>query len=897
MRVLLLVALLLGTPALAQTGLPSAPADSLAALDLDGGPPTLGALAVEAGAIAVDGLLDEAAWGQAAVADGFVQLRPEPGDAASERTEARVLYDGAALYVGMRMHDSQPDAILAPLARRDANVSSDWSYVGIDSYHDRRTAFVFAVNPAGVLRDLLVYDDVNEDDSWDAVWTAATTRDAQGWTAEFRIPLSQLRYAAAEGEQAWGLQFGRDLNRAGETSFWSPMLPEDNGMVSRFGTLDGLRGLRAPKRLELQPYVASSLTRAPGNAFDPYYAENDLDPRVGLDLKYGITSDITLTATVNPDFGQVEADPARVNLSGFELSFEERRPFFVEGSEAFSMEPRRFFSNGRPSLLYTRRIGRAPQRGSFVPGEIYELAGEGGSVYTDSPQQSTILGAAKLSGRVGPFSVGVLDAVTGREYGRFQAFDPDNEHLTTGEALVEPLTNYAVARARGTFGRTIVGGLLTSVLREEGESALGALLPDQATVLGADLEHRLSDEWIVNGQLAGSTVSGSADAITRLQTAFPRVYQRPDASHLTLDSTRTSLSGVTAEMNVLKAGGEHWVGSFHSQLTTPGFDANDLGFVRRADQASVGGVVVYQQNSPQGPFQRWSANVFGGAGWNFDGDRTNTFIGGNANARLKSFWGAGMNWNAWPQTLGDRTTRGGPLTTDPGGFAISGNVYSDDRKPVSGYVWAGTQRNGLGRRAYDSQAGVEVRPSSSVQLSVGPGLSVSTDPRQFVGIFDAPELEATFGRRYVFGAIDQTTLSLETRLDWTFRPTLSLQLYARPFVTRGRYDAFRQMTAPAQLDFPQFADSEVARNADGSVTISPANGDAFSVRPDFTVRALQGNAVLRWEYRPGSALFVVWQQQRNGFESDGVFRLGTDGGVFNDPVTNVFLVKLSYWLG
>ncbi len=906
MRLLLLAALLLAAPVSAQTTVQPSPSDTLppgvlAGLDAaDSAPRTLDAIAIEPAAVDLDGVLDEPAWSTAPAATGFVQLRPSAGDPASERTEARVLYDDKAVYVGMRMHDSQADRINTHLGRRDSGLESDWAMVAFDSYHDERTAFLFQVSAAGVLSDALLYDDVNEDDSWDAVWDAAVSRDVDGWTAEFRIPLSQLRFAASEGEQTWGVEFSRKHFRTSEQTFWAPLDPEANGVVSQFGKLMSLRGLRAPRQLELQPYVASSLTRAPNDdalGVDPYYASNDLDPRVGLDLKYGLSSDLTLTATVNPDFGQVEADPAQVNLGGFELFFDERRPFFVEGRDAFSMEPRRFFSNARPDLLYTRRIGRSPQRTRFVPDGVYDRASEDG-VYTDAPQQSTILGAAKLSGRVGPFSIGVLNAVTSREYGRFQAFDADGRPVEQGEALVEPLTNYAVARTKATFGRTIVGGLLTSVVREDGASALTSLLPQQATVAGLDLEHRLTDEWVVNGQLAGSYVSGSTDAITRLQTAFPRLYQRPDAGHLTLDTTRTSLSGLTGEVNVLKAGGEHWVGGLHTQFTSPGFDSNELGFQSRADNVGLGGVVVYQQNEAQGSFQRWDVNVFAGSDWNFDGDNRNAFIGGNASARLKSFWGGNMNWNLWPRTTGDRTTRGGPNTTDPAGYSISGNVSSDDRKPVSGYVWVGTQGTELGRRDYDSEVGVEVRPSSSVQIRVGPGLSIAHNPRQFVDIFEAPEMEATFGNRYVFGAIDQTTLSVEARVNWTFTPTLSLQTYVRPFVTRGQYDAFRQMTAPGQLDFPLFSDAEVAPNEDGSVMITPADGgDPFTVSPDFTVRALQGNAVLRWEYRPGSALFLVWQQQRNGFESDGAFRFGTGGRFFNDPVTNVFLVKLSYWLG
>ncbi|WP_412070249.1 DUF5916 domain-containing protein [Rubrivirga sp. IMCC43871] len=903
---LLFAAALLAAPALAQPTSPDGSSDSASA----SGPRGLVASPLSAD-VDLDGRLDEAAWADAPVASGFVQFRPSPGDAASERTEARVLYDGTAVYIGMRMHESRPDGIGAPLGRRDANLTGDWAMVALDSYHDGRTAFVFALNPAGVQRDFLLYDDVNEDDSWDAVWAGAASQDETGWTAEFRIPLSQLRYAAGQGTQEWGLQFGRTHHRTGEEAFWSPMSPDENGMVSQFGTLSGLRDLRPPRQLEIMPYVASSLTRAPGDDLDPFFADNDLDPRVGLDLKYGLTSDLTLTATVNPDFGQVEGDPSRVNLGGFELFNQERRPFFVEGTDVFSMQPRRFFGMNRPSLLYTRRIGRNPQRSNFVPDEAHDAVGENGTVYTDSPQQSTILGAAKLSGRIGGFSVGVLDAVTGPEYGRFMGIDGDGAVVADDRALVEPTTNFAAARAKATLGKTIIGLLGTSVIRSTADPAIESALPGQGTVLGFDVEHALNDDWIINGQLAGSHVTGSASSIDRVQRSFPRLFQRPDADHLDYDPTRTSISGLTGEMNVLKSGGEHWVGSLHAEFTSPGFDANQLGFQSRADEVGIGSVIVYQQNQEQGPFQRWSANLFGGTRLNFDGDRSALFTGGNVNGRLKNFWGFGANGEVYAASTNDRLTRGGPIAASPGGYGLNVNGWTDDRKPVSAFAWTGLNRDDLGGRFNGVEVGAEIRPSSSVTVRIGPELFLSGNPRQYITSDDAPGLDATFGRRYVFGEIDQTTVSLDTRVDWTFTPQLSLQVYARPFVSRGRYSNFSQMTEARQLDFPRFGadigtiEPLFADGADPATdqperyrVTGPDGGTTEFGNPNFTVRSLQGNAVLRWEYRPGSALFLVWQQQRSGFSNDGGFEFDRDvSGLFTDPVTNVFVLKLSYWLG
>ena len=876
--------------------------------------PALAAVAVETGAVRIDGRLDEAAWAGAPAASGFVQLRPASGAAATEVTEARVVYDTDALYVGMRMHDSQPHRIDRQLGRRDASLESDWAQVAIDSYGDDRTAFAFEVNAAGVQGDALLFDDVRDDDSWDAVWDVAVSTDATGWTAEFRIPFSQLRFAASDGEQPWGIEFGRRHFRTGEQSFWAPIDPEVNGVVSQFGSLSGVRGLRPPRQLEIVPYLASAATRAPEPAplngiADPFFRPTDLDPRVGVDLKLGLTSDLTLTATVNPDFGQVEADPAQVNLGGFELFFQERRPFFVEGLDVFNMEPRRFFANNRPDLLYTRRIGRAPQRQEFVPASAREAVTHAGVIYSDAPGQSTILGAAKISGRVGRVSLGVLSATTAPEYGTYQAFHPDGRLATDGRALVEPLSTFLVGRSRATVGRTLIGGLATVVARDTGDPVLDAMMPTLAAVAGVDVERPLGEQWTVSAQVAGSTVAGSAAAITGLQSAFPRLYQRPDADHLGLDPTRTRLSGLTAEANVLKTSGEHWVGGLHAGLTTPGFDSNDLGFQSRADYVSLGGVWVYQQNQARGVVQRWNQNVFAGSGWNTGGDRITSFVGGNTSVQFTNFWGLNLNYDLAPRTDDDRLTRGGPLARRDAGGSLNLYAYSDERKPVSGSLSGGVYANELGRWGSYGSLGLTARPASAVSVSLEPSVSVSQDPRQYVTAFDEPAATATFGRRYVFGALDATTVAVEARVNWTFTPDLSLQLYARPFATRGRYAGFSTFDRPGAFRLPVFgvdqgsATESQVDNGDGTTrtvtTIEPGDGGApFAVARDFTLRSVQGNAVLRWQYRPGSSLFLVWQQQREAFLRDGSLTVDRDlRGAFRDTPTNVFLIKLSYWLG
>jgi len=876
----------------------------LAALTLfpGGDAPTLAATPAPPGGVRVDGRLDEPAWATAPVASGFRQQRPNAGEAASEATDARVLIGADAVYVGMRMHDRDAARIDARLARRDASVDSDWAHVALDSYGEGRTAFFFGISAGGVKLDGLLYNDTNQDNSWDAVWDAEVTRDAGGWTAEFRIPLSQLRFAANQAGATWGLQFGRDIQRTGETAFWAPILPSESGFVSRFGQLTGIAALAAPRRVEVLPYVATAVTRAPGDAADPFFRATDASPRAGLDLKLGLTGDLTLTAAVNPDFGQVEADPAQVNLGGFELFLEERRPFFVEGADIFSFGRTRTFSTSyRPTLLYTRRIGRAPQRGGFVPGDVHDAVdAAGGSLYTQAPDQTPILGAAKVSGRLGRFALGVLSAVTGTQYGRYEAFDGTGGALADGRAAIEPPTAYGVARARTTFGPTTVGAAGTLVARSLSDDALAELLPRDALLGAVDAEHRLSPNWIVSGVLAGSRVGGSAASITSLQNAFPRVYDRPDADHLSVDTTATSLSGLWGEFSIQRDAGR-WLHSFTAAFTTPGFDANALGFQSRADVVTFNALIDRNQPTPMGPFRRWEVWVGGGASANFDGDRIGTWLGSGANGQFRNFWGGNLNLNLNPRTTDDRLTRGGPLAESPAYLWINGNVYTDSRKPVSGYFWNGTGRTEIGGWSYAAETGATIRPSTALSIDVGPFVEWDFSPRQYVAALDAPEATSTFGRRYVFAELMQTTASMSIRADWTFTPRLTLQGVLRPFVSTGRYERFKQLTEPGQLRFPVYGEDlgSVEALDGGGVRITPGDGgEAFELSPDFAVRAVQGNAVLRWEWRPGSALFVVWQHTRDGFDPDGRFRFGPAlRGLATDTPTNVFLVKLSYWLG
>jgi hypothetical protein len=851
---------------------------------------------IAAEAPTVDGRLDDTAWQAATPLTGFVQMRPSPGEAATERTEVRVLYDDQAIYVGMRMYDRTPEEVAAQLGRRDASgIHSDWAHVIIDSYHDRRTGFRFSVNPRGVMKDVLHFDDHSEDVNWDAVWEAAAVRDEEGWTAELRIPLSQLRFSPAteETEMVWGINFGREIARRGEWSWWSPVLPTTGGMVSQSGELHGLRDLRPGRRLEVLPYSVARLTRAPGEAANPFHSANDPGVALGGDVRYGLTSELTLSATFNPDFGQVEADPSQVNLSGLESFFSEKRPFFLEGSNIFRFGIGTDDGSGE-GLFYSRRIGRVPQRSVQAP-----------SSYVSAPDVTRILGAGKVSGKTANgWTVGLLNAVTAPEEARIAAFDG-----TRTTTPVEPLTNYSVMSLSRDFrqGQSTLGILGTATHRRLNDEGALSFLTSQAYSSGVRGQHQFAGRtWEANFWLAGSHVRGSEAAITRVQLAPGRYFHRPDADHLTFDSTRTSLSGTAANFGLWKFGGSKIRGGFGGHVRSPGFEVNDLGFMGETDQALLYTSWRYQQYEPQGIFRNWSLGINPSVGWTTGGEHVWSQVGHWANYELKNFWNGGWWVGYRPEALATLSLRGGPATVRPAHLRYNAWLNSDRRKPLRGgvSVW-GQPRDEAGRWDYGVGGGLTFRPSSQLSMAVNPSYNRTENTWQYVA---QPELAAS--RDYVFGRLSHRTVSVTTRLDYIFSPTVSFQFYAQPFVSAGEYTDFLAVADPRAA---AFADRFVPIGH--GMSLDPATGryrvdrtgdgvaDYTLRRPDFNFKQLNSNAVLRWEYRPGSTLFVVWNQGRTDFHQDGSFDasrdfgrlLGMERGYVVEP-TNTLLVKVSYWL-
>src|SRR4051812_35343316 len=698
-------------------------------------------------AIRIDGKLNEPAWATAVPSSDFMQSYPNVGAKPTDPTEVRVLYDDDAIYVGVRMFDSRPDSIAAQLARRDASgIYSDWLHVMIDSYRDRRTSFRFSVNPRGVQKDVLEFDDRNgEDLNWDAVWEVATSTDSLGWIAEYRIPFSQLRFGGAQKgvERIWGFQVMRDIARRNERDSWSSWKQTDPGFVSNEGDLAGLIDIPTPRRLEVMPYVSAKLTRAPGDPANPFYKSNDAKPSAGADLKYGLGGGLTLTATVNPDFGQVEVDPAVVNLSAYETFFPEKRPFFVEGANIFNIGS----INGGPGsenqqFFYSRRIGRPPQR--FPGGE-----------FADAPDASTIIGAGKLTGKVGSWTVGLLNALTAEESAR--VVDASSVETTTP---VEPMTNYFVGRVRKDFrgGQTVLGLGGTAVNRDLADTAFKNLLRASADVGSIDFDHKWANrQWELTGAYASSLIQGSQAVITSAQQSSARYYQRPDADYLNLDPNANSLTGHSTKLGLNKSG--TWSFAATAKDVSPGFEVNDLGFMGRVDYRNLGASGSYT-NYEAGKLLR-SYSLYAGTNhaWNYGGDKIWTSYFNQVSLNLTNLWNfyGGLEYD--PSAIDDRLTRGGPLGRQPTQWGAWTQINTDTRKSVSYTLntdYYGDERHGYQK---DLSVGVDVRPSSSVHVTFSPGLTLYHNTIQFVqGATDALAT-STYGRRYIFSDIFQTTLS------------------------------------------------------------------------------------------------------------------------------------------
>ncbi len=822
--------------------------------------PTLHAVRAES-APRIDGDLTDPAWESAPEFTDFTQHDPQDGEPGTMRTSLRVLYDDQAIYFGAMMQD--PERPSALLGRRDTFLQYDFLSINLDPQHDRLSGAAFTVTPSNMQIDSILFNDIGEDGSWDAVWESAAKVVEGGWVAEVRVPFSQLRFPD-KPVHTWGINVTRRTVRNNEWVRIVNTKKGETGFVSHFADLAGIEGIRRERPLEIVPYGvarADVLTRADRD--NPLLDNRDHRADAGLDLKYALTSTLTLTGTINPDFGQVEVDPAVVNLSQFETFYPEKRPFFTEGLNifAFGDSPARSHFNFffAPRVFYSRRIGRSPQGGVDAD-------------YVSSPSETTILGAAKVTGKLGnDWSIGVLNAITDTE----RALYIDDEGDGT-RRHVEPMTNYFVTRATKEFSAgSRLGFLVTSVNRKLADEL--SALRENALTAGIDGFTSFNNQsWVLEGVASTSRVSGSPESIALTQRSSARYYQRPDAGHVTYDPARSALSGWSGRAMLSKQTGR-WRPNVQVQAYSPGFETNDAGFMQRTDIISTHALMQYVNETPTKRFRERNTWLGVWLNRNFDGDTIERGAFVDAFGSLQNFWEYRAALFYLPGSFSDRLTRGGPVVRTPRSWTSDLSLGSDSRRRFYASLDGHLEGSDDGSYVRNSGVTLNYRPSTNLVLSVAPYFSRSFDHTQYLFAQNDAAATATYGRRYVFADLDQRSFELSTRVDWTLNSRLSFQLYMQPFIACGDYHDYHAL--------------EAARTAD----YSPHTGAV----PDqnFNFRSVRGSAVVRWEFRPGSALYVVWNENRADVEPIGDFSINRDlRAIPTAPSHDVFLVKLSYWL-
>jgi hypothetical protein len=859
------------------------------------------------GPIVLDAKLDEAAWAQAKPITEFKQVDPDEGKPASQRTEVRFLYDDDALYVGAKMYDTGGAAgVTTRLVRRDATFDSDYLELVIDGYHDHLGRAFFDLNPSGSKGDYIGMGLSCCDNSWDPVWEAATHIDTDGWTAEIRIPYSQLHFSR-DSVQTWGLEVRRFIKRRNEQDQWAFWYKNEAGGPSRFGHLDGIRIPHATSGLELLPYaVTKSSSLASATPGDPFNTHGRPSMRAGLDLKDRVTSNLTLDATFNPDFGQVEVDPAVLNLSAFETFFQEKRPFFIEGAQVFDFGgfSCNFCSNVESmGAFYSRRIGRTPT-GADLATDNY--------AFSRVPDATTILGAGKLTGRTANgTTIGVLNAVTGQANADVATLSGDRL-----KQEVEPLANYFVGRVKQDFlnGNLVIGGMLSGVARNI-DTTFAPRLAKHAELYGNDLFYTWHDHmFTLRAQGAITNVSGDPQEILLRQESSARYFQRPDRGAVSgflstrYDSNATSMQGAGWYARLGKDIG-NWFGEVQTNSRTPGYETNDYAFQQRADYMWYGTNVGRNWTKPGLWYRSISALVGAQAQNNFEGDRTSEQLHTYFSTTTPRFWNVSAMYIDRPSVIDDRQLRGGPAVRTPTAHYTELDVSSDSRSALIGngsldYYW--DQAGGVNPALSLSAT---YRPAPNLSVSFGPSISKQRAYAQYVQAVADSTATKFFGSRYVMSNLDQRTLELDTRLSVTFSPTMTLELFVQPFFAAGRYYDFKEYTAPRQLSTVVYGKDvgsiNAVRDTTGAITSYAIDPDgagpakSFTIsNPNFSQQSLRGNAVFRWEYRPGSVIYVAWTQSRAADAAFGDLRFDRDrDALLAAKPDNIFLVKASWWVG
>lgn len=844
----------------------------------------------------IDGNLNDSAWNNVEWSSDYLEFQPDVGTAPTQQTKMKITYDDKNLYVAFHCLESDKSKLEKRLGRRD-DFPGDWVEFNVDSYNDDRTGFSFTASASGVKGDEFISNNGNFDDSWNPIWYLAVGEDTEGWTAEMRIPLSQLRFSA-EDEQVWGIQSTRRYFANEERSVWQPLPANPPGWVSEFGELRGITGIKPQKQLEIQPFVLGQYNTFEEEEGNPFRDGDNFSGNVGLDAKIGITNDLTLDLTVNPDFGQVDADPGAIALDGFEIFFQERRPFFVENKSVFDFR----VGGGSDNVFFPRRIGRTPQGGSTTDGEKGE--------FEDFPLSTTILGAAKFSGKTKDgWTIGVLESVTAKEFTEIEL--DDREEITQSlseigdlgrkrKELVEPLTNYFVGRLQKDFNdrNSYVGGIFTTTHRKL-EPELD-FLHKQAYSGGIDFKHNWQDrKYYVEGRGILSRVNGSAAAITETQSSLTHLFQRVDASHVAIDPTRTSLSGTGGFVEVGRQSGK-WRYNLGGTWRSPELELNDIGFLRRADQIRQFMNVRRFWNNSTSWYRQANVGFEQFTQFDFEGNYNRIQYEGRAEINWKNNWFTEAGGAHKPRIFINSYLRGGPrwaFAQENFGFIFAGTDQRKKFSAVAGYVYSRARQNNFSLTRYVFR--MNWQPLDALSLNLNTEYEINPSKTQYVT--QQSYAPAEFGTRYITGAIDQETLSTTLRINYNINPNFTIQYYAQPFIAKGTYNNFNYAVEADNPDInkrvalyngDQISSSEtgydIDEDQDGTTDYSFDN-------PDFNFVQFRSNLVARWEYIPGSELFLVWSQGiEGGASSRESLTDAFDSQVLGQQIRNTFLVKWTY---
>jgi hypothetical protein len=836
----------------------------------------------------IDGNIEDEAWLAGTWSGEFTQFEPHNGAQPSQQTRFCVMYDENNVYVAIKAFDNQTDSIVRRISRRD-NADGDFVGISFDSYHDLRTGFVFIVNAAGVKNDFIWASDGQvEDETWDPIWFTATEMYDWGWAAEIKIPLTQLRFRISDNG-VWGLEVFRQLFRKQEMSVWQHIDRNSSGIVHNFGEMTGVTGIRPRKQADITPFVVGSHERFESEEGNPFATGSAWKYNAGLDAKFGITNNMTLDLTLNPDFGQVEADPSEVNLTAYETFFQEKRPFFIEGNSITSFKTGIGDGDiGYDNLFYSRRIGRSPQTDPETEDNEFARV----------PRVTPIISAAKLTGKTPDgLSIGIVEAVTAESKAEIDSLG------TRSWQTVEPLTNYFVTRVMKDFGegRTVIGGAYTNTHRFLEGTGIDGLVRS-ANTAGVDFSHQFGTErnWFFSGAVAASNLNGSEEAIERMQNSSVHFYQRPDADYVDVDPTKTSMNGFGGNVQTGKVGG-HWNFMAFGYFKSPGFDLNDVGYLQSADAVMTGLWSAYNFDKPFSIFRQIRPNANFWTGWDWGG--THLFTGGNLSvySQFKNLWWISIGGNYEGNSLSNTLLRGGPSMLSPSYLNGFLNVGSNNSKMIYATLWANSGRGGDdASKRYSAGFNLTAKPGQSFSVTLSPSYSKNMNTLQYVT--HIPD-----GDRYLLSQIDQQIVSMSLRLNYNITPDFTIQYWGQPFLAAMDYSRFKVVTDPKAENLSDryrlLTEGEMSFDPDENRYFVDDNNDGISDydfgNPDYNFDQFLSNLVARWEFRPGSTIYLVWSQTRDYFDNTGSFSLEQNlNNLYTEKKPyDVFLIKFTYRFG